>query len=157
MNPLSNTEPLNFDSLDDWLESDLRQSGILLPTENDKSSQSPMMLPTPAQIMLASPPISECTPRMDPLLDFSTPMLKYEPLSPIETPKAEPQDFSKSNIDLQPFIKALSLLGSLQSQQNSNYQHTSNNTNKRQRSESIDYTSKPSGATFCHHGGVADG
>ncbi|OBZ89371.1 Cross-pathway control protein 1 [Choanephora cucurbitarum] len=141
MNPLSNTEPLNFDSLDDWLESDLRQSGILLPTENDKSIQSPMMPPTPAQMMLASPPISECTPRIDPLLDLSTPMLKYEPLSPIETPKAEPQDFSKSNIDLQPFIKALSLLGSLQYQQNSNPQHSSNNntnSNKRQRSESIE-------------------
>ncbi|KAI8091010.1 uncharacterized protein B0P05DRAFT_463777 [Gilbertella persicaria] len=85
--------------------------------------------------MLASPPISECTPRMDPLLDLSTPLLKYEPLSPVETPKAELQDISNSAVDLQPFIKALTLLGSLQQNNTSNHNTISN---KRPRNDSID-------------------
>jgi hypothetical protein len=137
----SNMEPINLDSLDDWLESDLRQSGILLP---DTKPVSPAT--TPAQIMMASPPISECTPRMDPLLDLSTPLIKYEPLSPIETPKIEPQDISKPSIDLQPFIKALTLLGSMQYQQQqqqpqqSQQSQQSQHSNKRERSESIDNT-----------------
>lgn len=147
-----NNDLINLESLDDWLESDLRQSGILLPSaDNNKPLMAP---PTPAQMMMASPPISECTPRMDPLLDLSTPLMKYEPLSPVETPKIEPQDISKSSIDLQPFIKALTLLGSIQYQQqdiknnsnnsnnnnnsNSNNDDISNNYNKRERSESID-------------------
>lgn len=142
-------EPINLDSLDDWLESDLRQSGILLP--ETKPAASPAT--TPAQMMMASPPISECTPRMDPLLELSTPLMKYEPLSPIETPKIEPQDISKPSIDLQPFIKALTLLGSMQYQQdysnsnnsnnssnNNNSNSNSNSHNKRERSESIDNT-----------------
>ncbi|RCI04663.1 hypothetical protein CU098_006526 [Rhizopus stolonifer] len=131
----SNTDTLNFDSLDDWLESDLRQSGIILPQDNNKPTFSPVMPPTPAQMMLASPPISECTPRMDPLLDLSTPLLKYEPLSPVETPKAELQDISNSAVDLQPFIKALTLLGSLQQNNTSNHNTISN---KRPRNDSID-------------------
>lgn len=147
----NNNDLLNLDSLDDWLESDLRQSGILLPSAVD--NKPAMALPTPAQMMMASPPISECTPRMDPLLDLSTPLMKYEPLSPIETPKIEPQDISKSSIDLQPFIKALTLLGSIQYQDNNNTTSNNNNNNtisnnnnnsnsnsKRERSESIDET-----------------
>lgn len=155
-----NNDFINLDSLDDWLESDLRQSGILLPSADNNKPLIPP--PTPAQMMMASPPISECTPRMDPLLDLSTPLMKYEPLSPVETPKIEPQDISKSSIDLQPFIKALTLLGSIQYQQqdsknnnnnncnnsnnnninsnrkNSNGSESSNSNNKRERSESID-------------------
>jgi hypothetical protein len=131
----SNMEPINLDSLDDWLESDLRQSGILLP---DTKPATPAI--TPVQMMMASPPISECTPRMDPLLDLSTPLIKYEPLSPIETPKIEPQDISnKPSIDLQPFIKALTLLGSMQYQQQQQ-QEEEEYSNKRERSESIDNT-----------------
>ncbi|KAG2208464.1 hypothetical protein INT47_010160 [Mucor saturninus] len=150
----NNTDLINLDSLDDWLESDLRQSGILLPSAVDNK---PFDMVSPAQILMASPPISECTPRMDPLLDLTTPLMKYEPLSPMETPKMEPQDISKSAIDLQPFIKALTLLGSIQyNQQDSNINRHSNsnnnsnnnnnnnnnnsntNYNKRERSESID-------------------
>ncbi|KAG1064703.1 hypothetical protein G6F42_026952 [Rhizopus arrhizus] len=70
----NNLDLINLDSLDDWLESDLRQSGIILPAKpNDK----PMTPVTPAQILMASPPISECTPRMDPLLELSTPKIKH--------------------------------------------------------------------------------
>lgn len=129
----NNTDLINLDSLDDWLESDLRQSGILLPSAVDNK---PFEVVSPGQNMMASPPISECTPRMDPLLDLTTPLMKYEPLSPMETPKMEPQDISKSSIDLQPFIKALTLLGSIQYNQQDN--NNNNNYNKRERSESID-------------------
>ncbi|KAI9272326.1 hypothetical protein EDC94DRAFT_511873 [Helicostylum pulchrum] len=97
---------------------------------------------------MASPPISEFSPHMDPLLDLSTPLMKYEPLSPMETPKMLPQDISKSSIDLQPFIKALTLLGSIQYNQDTTTTTTTtnnNNTNnndddnrKRERSESIE-------------------
>lgn len=142
----NNTDLINLDSLDDWLESDLRQSGILLPSAVDNK---PFEMVSPGQIMMASPPISECTPRMDPLLDLTTPLMKYEPLSPMETPKLEPQDISKSAIDLQPFIKALTLLGSIQYNQQDNNKNnnksnsnsnnnTNNNYSKRERSESID-------------------
>ncbi|CAO3613377.1 unnamed protein product [Mucor fragilis] len=139
---------INLDSLDDWLESDLRQSGIILPAKpNDKPTMTPATPVTPAQILMASPPISECTPRMDPLLELSTPKIKYEPLSPMETPKIEPQDLCNStttSIDIQPFIKALSLLSSIQhqdkqqrtQQQEQQQEHTQQH--KRQRSESID-------------------
>lgn len=138
---INNTDLINLDSLDDWLESDLRQSGILLPSAVDNK---PFKMVSPGQTMMASPPISECTPRMDPLLDLTTPLMKYEPLSPMETPKLGPQDISKSAIDLQPFIKALTLLGSIQyNQQDNNSNSNSNNNNssnynKRERSESID-------------------
>lgn len=138
---INNNELLNLDSLDDWLESDLRQSGILLPSAVDNkpfdmSTSAPALGPS----MMASPPISECTPRMDPLLDLSTPLMKYEPLSPIETPKMLPQDISNSSVDLQPFIKALTLLGSIQYNQQSNTNNNNNNNKKRERSESIDDT-----------------
>ncbi|KAI9347880.1 hypothetical protein BD770DRAFT_395504 [Pilaira anomala] len=145
---INNNELLNLDSLDDWLESDLRQSGILLPSAVDNK---PFDMSTPAlgPSMMASPPISECTPRMDPLLDLSTPLMKYEPLSPIETPKMLPQDISNSSsVDLQPFIKALTLLGSIQYNQqtntnnnnNNDINNNNNNNKKRERSESIDDT-----------------
>ncbi|CAO0801062.1 unnamed protein product [Mucor circinelloides] len=141
----NNLDLINLDSLDDWLESDLRQSGIILPAKpNDK----PMTPVTPAQILMASPPISECTPRMDPLLELSTPKIKYEPLSPMETPKIEPQDIcnnTRTSIDIQPFIKALSLLSSIQhldkqqkTQQPQQPQAQQTQQHKRQRSESID-------------------
>ena len=141
---------INLDSLDDWLESDLRQSGIILPAQPNDNPAVALATPvTPAQILMASPPISECTPRMDPLLELSTPKIKYEPLSPMETPKIEPQDLcnnTRSSIDIQPFIKALSLLSSIQHQdkqqrtQQQQQQHTQQHTqqHKRQRSESID-------------------
>ncbi|GAN10468.1 hypothetical protein MAM1_0358c10009 [Mucor ambiguus] len=137
----NNIDLINLDSLDDWLESDLRQSGIILPAKsNDKPTMTPATPVTPAQILMASPPISECTPRMDPLLELSTPKIKYEPLSPIETPKIEPQDLcndTRTSIDIQPFIKALSLLSSIQHQDKQQHtQHTQQH--KRQRSESID-------------------
>jgi hypothetical protein len=138
----NNLDLINLDSLDDWLESDLRQSGIILPAkQNDK----PMTPTTPAQILMASPPISECTPRMDPLLELSTPQIKYEPLSPMETPKIEPQDIcnnTRTSIDIQPFIKALSLLSSIQhqdkQQQTQQAQQQAQQQYKRGRSESID-------------------
>ncbi|KAG2233778.1 hypothetical protein INT48_002264 [Thamnidium elegans] len=142
---INNNDLINLDSLDDWLESDLRQSGILLPSAVDNKPFD-MLSPalTPGLMMMASPPISECTPRMDPLLDLSTPLMKYEPLSPMETPKMLPQDISKTSIDLQPFIKALTLLGSIQYNQDTtttnNNNNDDNNNNKRERSESIDDT-----------------
>lgn len=146
---INNNDLINLDSLDDWLESDLRQSGILLPSAVDNKSFD-MLSPalTPGLMMMASPPISEFSPHMDPLLDLSTPLMKYEPLSPMETPKMLPQDISKSSIDLQPFIKALTLLGSIQYNQdtthtNNNNDNTNNNNDenrKRERSESIDDT-----------------
>lgn len=144
---INNNDLINLDSLDDWLESDLRQSGILLPSAVDNKSFD-MLSPalTPGLMMMASPPISEFSPHMDPLLDLSTPLMKYEPLSPMETPKMLPQDISKSSIDLQPFIKALTLLGSIQYNQdtthtNNNNDNTNNNNDenrKRERSESIE-------------------
>ncbi|KAL9559454.1 hypothetical protein PS6_000776 [Mucor atramentarius] len=147
----NNLDLINLDSLDDWLESDLRQSGIILPAKpNDKPNDKPMTPVTPAQILMASPPISECTPRMDPLLELSTPKIKYEPLSPMETPKIEPQDIcnnTRTSIDIQPFIKALSLLSSIQhldkqqktqQQQQPQPQAQQTQQHKRQRSESID-------------------
>ncbi|GAA5814130.1 hypothetical protein MFLAVUS_007621 [Mucor flavus] len=146
---INNNDLINLDSLDDWLESDLRQSGILLPSAVDNKPFD-MLSPalTPGLMMMASPPISEFSPGMDPLLDLSTPLMKYEPLSPMETPKMLPQDISKSSIDLQPFIKALTLLGSIQYNQdtthtNNNNDNTNNNNDenrKRERSESIDDT-----------------
>jgi len=124
-----------LDSLDDWLDKTIISFGIILPAQpNDKPAMALATPVTPAQILMASPPISECTPRMDPLLELSTPKIKYEPLSPMETPKIEPQDLcnnTRTSIDIQPFIKALSLLSSIQhqdkqqrTQQQQQQQHT---------------------------------
>ncbi|CAO3685326.1 unnamed protein product [Rhizopus stolonifer] len=119
---------LNFDTLDDWLEDDLRESGLL--TSNSPADNK---LPTPTQILMASPPISECTPRMEHLSDASTPLIKYEPLSPMDTPKVMPkEDLSPATAHLQPFINALAMLGTMQPSTNEN--------NKRERSESLDPT-----------------
>ncbi|KAG1459940.1 hypothetical protein G6F46_000192 [Rhizopus delemar] len=130
---------INFDTLDDWLENDLRESGLLTVNSNENNDK----LITPSQILMASPPISECTPSLDPLSDISTPAIKYEPLSPAETPKVVPKDVMSPNttpIDLQPFIKALALLGSIQQNNTSdNIEETTlNANNKRERSESLD-------------------
>lgn len=135
MNTLSNFDSINLESLDEWLENDLRQAGIVLAADD----KTPPSIVTPAQILMASPPISECTPNMGPSsIEASTPLIKYEPLSPIETPKITPQDMTKNNtasIDLQPFIKALSLLGSMQQQQQQQVSNPMKNTNKRERTE----------------------
>lgn len=124
----NSTQPidaLNFESLDDWLENDLRQCGIL--TDDTDLPATPCL--TPATVaagqMLASPPTSACTPRMD-----ATPVIKYQPLSPV-TPKMEFQDIPKSSIDLQPFIHALTILGSMQHTEDRNI------NNKRERSPSL--------------------
>ncbi|KAI8886636.1 hypothetical protein K501DRAFT_57870 [Backusella circina FSU 941] len=143
-NSIQPIDALNFDSLDDWLENDLRQCGIL--TDADLPVTPSL---TPATIaaahMLASPPTSACTPQMGPILD-ATPVIKYQPLSPV-TPKMELQDIPKSPIDLQPFIHALTILGSIQQQQKQ--QHTTTTTqenhninNKRERSPSLNIASQ---------------
>ncbi|CEP18894.1 hypothetical protein [Parasitella parasitica] len=135
----NNLDLINLDSLDDWLESDLRQSGIILSAQKTNKPTTPT---TPAEILMASPPVSECTPRMDSLLELSTPQIKYVPLSPVETPKIEPKDLCgsiKPSIDIQPFIKALSLLTSIQHQDKKQHlQQQEPPQCKRERNESID-------------------
>ncbi|KAG1152082.1 hypothetical protein G6F37_009885 [Rhizopus arrhizus] len=131
---------MNFDTLDDWLENDLQESGLL--TVNPEPLSKNSKLTTPSQVLMASPPISECTPRLDPLSDISTPAMKYEPLTPIDTPKVESKgDMTPTTppIDVQSFIKALALLGSAQ-QQNNDMEVVINDNNKRERSESLDKT-----------------
>ncbi|KAI9476119.1 MAG: hypothetical protein EXX96DRAFT_487074 [Benjaminiella poitrasii] len=99
---------INLDSVDEWLENDLRQLGIILPPATNS------FINTSSQSMMASPPISECTPRMDHLLELTTPTMKYEPLSPLDTPKADSKDSNKPPMDVQSFIKALTILGTIQ-------------------------------------------
>ncbi|KAI8981699.1 hypothetical protein BDF20DRAFT_421550 [Mycotypha africana] len=134
MSSISNNKDLiNLESLDDWLENDLRQSGIILPSTTTPCDQNikPMPLPspqskpmTPAEVLMASPPISECTPNMGPVLDLITsPSLNFEPLSPLEASNAGSSvdtTAKPSVIDLHPFIKALTLLGTMQNLKNSN-------------------------------------
>ncbi|KAI7903234.1 uncharacterized protein BX663DRAFT_434144 [Cokeromyces recurvatus] len=93
---------------------------------------------------MASPPISECTPRMDPLLDLSTPNIKYEPLSPLETPKPDSQDLNKPQpqVDVQSFIKALTILGTMQQlqaqhQQQPQSQNSNNNLTDEQKIQDL--------------------
>ncbi|KAI9269360.1 hypothetical protein BY458DRAFT_510748 [Sporodiniella umbellata] len=130
---MDSTHFLNFDTLDDWLEDDLRESGLL--TSNSPVDKTKPVSLTPTQILMASPPISECTPRMEHISSPATPLMKYEPLSPIDTPSVMPKDdlSSATAAHLQPFIKALAMLGTMQQQTT-----TSENNTKRERSESSD-------------------
>ncbi|CAO3683205.1 hypothetical protein G6F70_000423 [Rhizopus microsporus] len=131
MDSFQSNDAINLDNLDDWLENDLRESGLLSTGADHTIENKPT---TPRELLLASPPISECTPRMD---TVPTPMIKYEPLSPAETPKVEPKDDMSptcGSIDLQPFIKALALLGSIQQNNTkSTMDKTINSNNKRER------------------------
>ncbi|KAI8986019.1 hypothetical protein BDB01DRAFT_834795 [Pilobolus umbonatus] len=97
-NMLSNisNELLNLDpyALDEWLETDLRESGLLASNEEHASTGVS----------------TECTPLLSQL--EVSPTLKYEPISPVT--KAGSPDIPSTGDYLQPFIKALTLLGSIQ-------------------------------------------
>ncbi|CAO3697829.1 unnamed protein product [Rhizopus stolonifer] len=117
---------VNLDKLDDWLENDLHESGLLsIPMDT-----CPQMI-SPTEMV--SPPISECTPRLSHLVEAPN-MLQYQPLTPMDTPKTEMSPRTSPS-DIQSFIKALALLGSVHPNQDP---QEKNENNKRERSESFD-------------------